>query len=300
MSAAIRGLRSRLDEGPLVVMDGGTGTELARRGARFEGHPLWASAVLLEPDGRELTTAVHRDYVRAGAELLVANTHNASAEACRRAGTELGAVNEAAVACARTAAAVAEVWVAGCTMSPDRPYATTASLSADATAEAYRPQVALLDGLGLDLLIFEMLSTTSDVEGAAEVARGLRTPVAAGFTCGADGRTRGGVALDRAAAAWPHAELLFVQCTPWPDVDRSLATLPADRARGAYGNGGRRWTGQRFEGEAADPETYAEAARRWLAQGIRVVGGCCDTGPAHVAALAQLRAGGPNLTPTSG
>lgn len=292
MSSFDRGLKFRLAEGPVVVMDGGTGTELAARGASFEGHPLWASAVLLDAGGRELATTLHRDYVRAGAELLIANTHNASADACRRAGVELPAVNQAAVDCARAAAAgtAPGVWVAACTMSPDRPYSTAAGLSVDATAEAYRPQVELLDGMGLDLLIFEMLSTASDVAGAAAVARGLRTPVAAGFTCGPDGRTRGGVVLDEAAGAWPHAEVLFVQCTPWREVDRALAALPANRVRGAYGNGGRRWTGARFEGEAADPEGYAEAAQAWVDRGIRVVGGCCDTGPAHVAALARLLA----------
>ncbi|MEM1026035.1 MAG: homocysteine S-methyltransferase family protein [Myxococcota bacterium] len=283
-------LAQRLEKGRIVLMDGAMGTELAARGARFEGHPLWASSVLASSEGRQLTTEVHRRYLAAGAELLVANTHNASAAACRQAGADLVAINEAAVIALRAACedATEPVWLAGCTMSPDRPYATTASLSVEATAEAYRPQVELLDQLGLDLMIFEMLSTEADVKGGAAVAHASRTPVAAGFTCGRDGRTRGGVSLVEAAAAWSMAEVLFIQCTPWPEVGPALAALPATRVRGAYGNGGRRWTGSRFEGEAADPDIYAEAAEGWLTQGIRVVGGCCDTGPRHVAGLARM------------
>lgn len=167
-------LSGRLSEGPVVLLDGGVGTELLRRGHSIQGHPLWGSSALLSAEGRAGTTALHQAYVAAGAELLVANTHNANLASCRRAEPTRGEallreVNLRAVEAARAAR---PRFIAACTMSPDQPYATQARLTEDQVEAAYAPQLGVLDGLGLDLIVFEMLSTEADVLGAAAAARG--------------------------------------------------------------------------------------------------------------------------------
>ena len=78
-------LRTFLEGAPggVAIVDGGTGGALEDRGCDVR-NPLWSSAALLTEAGRALTTGLHRDYLDAGADLVIANTHNADPDACRR------------------------------------------------------------------------------------------------------------------------------------------------------------------------------------------------------------------------
>jgi S-methylmethionine-dependent homocysteine/selenocysteine methylase len=272
-------------------MDAGFGTGAQDRGVHVEGHPLWGSRLLLDEAGRRMNDAIHRAHVAAGAEMVIANTHNASFESCARwagpdrAAATMETVNREAVGSARRSGAR---YVAACVMSADEPYAERATRSVSALQTALRPQVEVLDGLGVDLLIFEMLSTGADLDAARAVAAELRTPVAAGFTA-AGARTRGGVSMEDAARRWnDRAAVVFLQCTPWPDVDRLLgelidhATVPV----GVYANAGSNRA--EWGADRVSPDRYAEAARGWLGAGATAVGGCCGTSEAHIEALRRL------------
>jgi homocysteine S-methyltransferase len=57
----------------------------------------------------------------------------------------------------------------------------------------------------------------------------------------------------------------------------------------AYPNAGERYADGGWHGHAVPPAELAELAARWHAAGARILGGCCRTGPAHVAALHELR-----------
>lgn len=292
-----------------LVLDGALGTEIGRRGIGIDT-PLWGSGALVVPGGLSVNDAVHRDYAEAGATIAIANTHNASLEQCRRYLEEewplapelrgldpqglLGAVNERAVGSARENAGN-ESHLAGCLMSPDRAYAAEAELSVDQIRSGLEPQSRVLDGLGLDLIIFEMLSTSSDVEGAARCMSRLSTPSAAGLTCRAKAETHGGVHVEAAAGRLETAgaRLVFIHCTHPDDVTAALraARRAVSIPVGVYANAGRRWSGDRWEGKALDPVAYAERARAWVQEGAKVVGGCCGTGPAHIRALRDLEGG---------
>lgn len=290
-----------------LVMDGAMGTEVERRGIDVD-NPLWGSAALALDGGTEAVQAIHRDHVEAGAQLLIANTHNASRSSCAaylfgghpRAGPEpvdvtafLEQINRDAVTAARRAAEPT-TRIAACLMSPDRPYARRAGLDALETRDRLIDQARVLDRLGLDLILFEMLSTDADVEGVARVLPELRTPAGLGFTCGSDGRTHGGVDPSEAAKALidAGAAAAFVQCTHHEHVLEPLEKLVAtiDRPVGVYANDGRVWRDGAWHGAAIGPDAYAEKARTWIAAGARIVGGCCGTGPEHVRALAHLQA----------
>jgi len=303
---------------PWIVMDAALGTRVEALGFDVD-NPLWGSAALLSDEGRDAVRAIHRDDVRAGAELLVANTHNASSASCRafvergfaqramapglpRAHPEsdpagralLEWVNRAAVDTAR-AAAGPSVRIAACLMSPDRPYARAASLPAERVREELLEQAEILDALRLDLVIFEMLSTDADVSGAAQVIRTLRSPVGFGLTCGVDGATHGGVDPVRAARTLfdAGASIGFVQCTHHDAVLGPLERLVKASALpiGAYANDGRTLCDGVWRGTSIAPSDYAALAERWIEAGARAVGGCCGTGAGHVRALAALKAG---------
>ncbi len=305
-------LLERLRQGSPVVLDGATGTQLEARGVDVR-NPLWGSVALLTDRGRALTEAVHRDYVAAGAELVIANSHNVSlahvAEylaavdpappslphaLAARPGPAAEALtwwlNREAVARAQAAGA----WVAGCLASPDRPYATEASLTAEDVAQRLHLQYAALRAASPDLIVFEMLTTLADLQGVAKLVADFEggPPVAVGVVAG-DDRMLGGVAWADAGPliARTGAAVAFIQCTTFERVEAALVGLAphvGPTPLGAYANDGgydadlQAWSGQR-----TSPEDFGRAARRWAELGARIIGGCCGTGPAHVAAIRQ-------------
>ncbi len=203
------------------------------------------------------------------------------------------------------------VRVAGCLASPDHPYATHASLDSQEVERKIRPQVEILASEPLDLVLFEMMTTTSDLEGVkgASSELGIHMPFGVGLPCGPDGCTLGGVSMADAvqslAPAGPAA--YFVQCTSFPWVDKALSALvgalhvrsdkkPAHEEPsvigsgvgvGVYANDGRKWTHGKWQGRATTPAEYAAAGRRWWAAGAEIIGGCCGIGPAHIRQLRQ-------------
>src|SRR6266481_3402229 len=101
-------LETLLARGLPVLLDGATGTELARRGVSTT-LPLWSAHALADERGLKVLRAIHEDYARAGAEILVTNTFRATPRALGKAGAgeTWRLFNRRAVECARTAAAAA-------------------------------------------------------------------------------------------------------------------------------------------------------------------------------------------------
>jgi enediyne biosynthesis protein CalE2 len=310
--------RARTD---LVVMDGGMGTTLEDRGTHCRS-ALWSSFALVTEEGLALTGQVHAEYAAAGAEILIANTHNAGLSACRaflegdgptdplpdevrRAAPErrpeafLAWVHRRAVESARAAVPEnASVAVAAGVGSAEGAYATESRLRPEQVAAELEPQVRALLDLNVDLILFETLTPRSEIEAAADLSRRLGVPAyGAGLTCGGDGRTLAGVTMRRAweaLAAWPPAAV-FIQCTRYDYVQAALAGLVEamddGSVPGVYANDGRIWRNRIWHGERVTPEAYAEEALAWRDAGAGIIGGCCGTSPEHVAALVRrLRA----------
>ena len=76
-------LKSRIDQGDIIVLDGATGTELQRRGAPMDP-AAWCGPATLEND--HILTAIHRDYINAGADIVTANTFASSKIMLKAAG----------------------------------------------------------------------------------------------------------------------------------------------------------------------------------------------------------------------
>ena len=277
----------RLQDSAPIVLDGATGTRLENLGVDVR-NPLWSSVALLDAQGRALTARVHGEYVAAGADVVIANTHNVSAPNVARylssdseavplteesptVVAETRTLNRRAVDVARGTNAI----VAGCLASPDRPYATRSSLTADAVAAKLETQYEALVEAAPDLIIFEMLTTAADLDGVAKlVSRSSSSdvPVAVGVVAG-DGGTLGGVPWADAVRALRPARptVLFVQCTA---VDRvlpaltTLAGLEDPPILGAYANdGGYDANTQAWSGPRLSPEAYAADARQWWRAG---------------------------------
>jgi homocysteine S-methyltransferase len=297
-------------------MDGGMGSTVEDRGIQVR-NALWGSFSLLTPEGIAVNDEIHRDFVEVGAEILVANTHNSllmlceafferddahgvdlpeevrEAPASRRAEALQECVIRRAVESARGALPeTAEIVVAVCAGSPEGPYATESTHSPEEIARLQEPQVRAFADVRTDLVLFETLTTASEIEGVARLARqtGL-TDFGIGLTCGEDGRTMGGVSMAGAVEMTADAEpsAFFMQCTPFRLVHAALrelvSALEGRSVAGVYANDGRVWRDMRWHGERTSPEEYADEAMRWRDGGARIIGGCCGTAPVHIAEL---------------
>jgi homocysteine S-methyltransferase len=293
---------SRLTSARPLLLDGATGTELNRRGVNTD-LPLWSARALVEAP--EVLRAIHMDYVRAGAEILTANTcrtHRRSL-AAGGLGHRASELTRLAVETARAAAAEAgggrEVFVAG-SLAPLEDCYSPDLVPPQAEAEREHAEMAgHLAAAGVDLILVETMNTIREAQAAARAARATGAPVLASFVCRTDGRLFSGETVAAAAAAIAPLGVagLLINCTPSTTIHTPFAELRAAARRedrpapitGLYANIGHTndvdgWT------NTADvsPLEYARLASGWLKQGANLLGGCCGTTPAHIAALRRI------------
>lgn len=277
--------------GVVTILDGPIGTELARRGVETP-LPLWsAAAIRSAPD---VLAAIHRDYAAAGATVHTANTFRTSPWSLEKAGrADAGALTSDAVAIAR-AAVPAGHRVAGCLAPLEDCYRPDLSPPEVAARPAHGRMARLLADAGVDLILCETFPHPGEALIALDAALATGLPVWLSLTAGPDGDLLDDAAILATAheAAERGASAVLANCVRRERLDvllPRLATLPVPT--GGYGNVGAPCEehGWRTEG-LDDPEPYAQHVLRWVDAGAQIVGGCCGTTPAHIAAIAPLLA----------
>lgn len=295
------GLLERMDRGDVLVLDGAIGTELQRRGVPMDSAAWCATANASHPD---VLAGVHTDYLAAGADIITTNTFATARHVLEPAGLgdEVEALNRTAVEVARRAAAEAgdEILVAGSMSSMASLGEWSTAPVGPEVAAAYAEQAEILAEEGVDLLLAEMLL---DLDNAALViAAATRTglPVVAGWSASPDGS--GGVATYRSDGIEPDSrtfdQLMGEGTTLGADLHGIMhseigVTGPALRILGNHWKGPAAAYAEigRFEPPnwvfSADdsPPAYAAEVLGWVANGVRLVGGCCGTTPGHIAAI---------------
>jgi S-methylmethionine-dependent homocysteine/selenocysteine methylase len=287
-----RGFRGRFWSGPAILLDAAMGTELQRRGADTR-LPLWSARALV--GSPVLVLAIHKNEVAAGAEVLTANTFRTNRRTLEKAG--LGGRSREltllAVGLAREAAEGAgrEVFVAGSLSPLEDCYRPDLVPEDEALEREHRDQAESLAAAGVDAILLETHNTVRELVAAARAARATGLPFVASMVTDGTGRLLSGETIgDAARALLPLApDAISINCVPAgrlvADLERLAASAPGVPL-GAYGNLGlpEDESGWTFADELP-PQAYAAQARRWLAIGARLVGGCCGTTPAHTAAL---------------
>lgn len=268
----------------MIVLDGAIGTELARRGVDTRGR-LFSAQALLDPTGIEELRQLHAEYVRAGAQVITANTFRTNA---RKAGPRWRELTALAVRIAREAGAA----VAGSMAPVEDCYRPDLRPAPDVAFREHADLAEALASAGCDLLLVETVAAAD--EGLAAVRAAVRTglPVWVGAMGMQDGRMRDGsdLRLFFVEAARSGAKAALLNCIPADGVDRNLdAARESGLPFGAYAHMGE------VDPDAGWPATpvltpreYAERARRWLERGAAIVGGCCGTTPEHIAEVARI------------
>jgi len=290
-----------------ILLDGGMGQEIYNRGGKG-GYGEWATAALYEDPS--LVREIHLDYIRAGADVITTNTYGTTRPRMAAVGMEerfeVLVRTAGELACqARDEGERGDVRIATSLPPLEASYVNEFELSYEETSAQFGEMMDLLDPY-VDIYLGETLSTSFEARAFLEAARGRGKTTWLALTLGDHGATdlRVGEKLEDlialARAYMPDAFLVNC-CTP----DSVGAALPILQASGlpfgGYANGfveipaawDERGGVMPLETRRdLSPDIYAEDVARWIEAGAAIVGGCCETGPAHIARLRQLIDGG--------
>ncbi|MEJ7618604.1 MAG: homocysteine S-methyltransferase family protein, partial [Pyrinomonadaceae bacterium] len=241
---------------------------------------------LIAPD---LVREAHEEYVRAGAEILETNTFGATHYKLQQYGLDanLREINISAARLAREAACerchvAGAIGPLGLRIEPNGP------TSFDEAKEMFKEQVAALLEGGVDLFVLETFSDISEIRQAMRAIRELcDLPIAAHMTIHTDGNTSFGTTPQVFTARLDEwgADVIGLNCGVGPAI-----LLPAlekmhavtDKKLSAQPNAGlpRDVGGRQFY--MCSPEYMAKYAKRFIQAGVKFIGGCCGTTPAHI------------------
>ncbi|MDO8794394.1 MAG: bifunctional homocysteine S-methyltransferase/methylenetetrahydrofolate reductase [Vicinamibacterales bacterium] len=272
----------------VLVCDGAMGTMLYAKGIFV--NRCFDALNLTEPD---LVSGVHREYVRAGADVIETNTFGANRLKLRGFGLadKLREINVEGARLARSAAR-GQAFVAGAIGPLGVRIEPWGKTGVDEAEAFFREQVdALLEG-GVDLFVLETFRDLSEMGAAIRAVRAAcALPVVAQMTIEEDGNSLDGTPPEEFAPALEAlgADVLGVNCSigPAPMLETVERIAAVTKARlSAQPNAGRP---RDIEGRniyLTSPEYFASYARRFVGAGVRLVGGCCGTNPDHIRQIA--------------
>ncbi len=273
----------RLETGPAIVGDGGMGALLSAAVPRLRSPE---EANLRAP---EAVVSLHVSFINAGAELIATNTFGANRRklAHNFLEDELEALNSTGVKLAREAREITgrEVFIAGSIGPLGEP--ATSRVRRDLFAEV----ATVLDGRGVDLFMVETFYDLEEVVDAVEAVRSVSSlPIVALLTFDESAETLAGVTAGEAAERLSELDVAALGATPGAGLLAALAALQNMGQNGkplaALPNVGlASLAGGRVIYPHATPEYFAEFAAHARDLGAKVIGGCCGTTPAEIAAI---------------
>ena len=315
-----RNIVDRLKAGEVLLMDGGTGSELQRRGVDVlkgatDRLKAWSATSNIED--AEVVQQVHQDYLRVGADIIISNNFWTTPSAMDRIGLGdrwkdyAGAAADNAIK-ARDAGNP-EAYVAGGMAAPtlharaESDASDVEQMGADAFREEYVEHAQLLTDAGADVILAEYIGYIEDCVAAVDACAESGSPVFLGVRhLQPDGTMQFDESLvDLAAALKGHpVDAVLIMCS---NPEAASAGLPIlrdayDGPIGIYPNIGYNPTGplvnrpqltNQLRSAGPDilqtglypPARLAELAGEWKEAGAQIIGGCCATGPEHIMAM---------------
>ncbi len=294
----------KLLENKTLLADGAMGTMLNAHGVKLEN--CFDELNLSNP---AVVAEIHREYIEAGAQIILTNTFSANRFKLAQFGlqNQLVEINQAGAEIARKAAdgATETVYVAGDIGPLGVRLAPFGRVQIEAARAAFAEQVRALAAGGVDLILIETIADLYEANAAVQAAReNCDLPVIVSVTFTRDGSTILGDSPEKAARllAKSGAHIIGVNCSSGPSqLLRILELMKAAAPQMKFWvkpNAG--WPEQ-VNGRImypADPEYFGDYALSFRQIGANIVGGCCGTTPAHIAAMHRALANAPALKPS--
>ncbi|WP_395659356.1 homocysteine S-methyltransferase [Nocardioides sp.] len=289
----------------VLVLDGGLSTALEEQGADLSG-ALWTARLLAEEPER--VAAVHRAYYLAGARVATAATYQASVEGFVAAGWDRDEADRLVARGVEVARGVrdelaverpgllvaASVGPYGAFLADGSEYRGRYGVPPARLRDFHGPRLELLAAAGPDLVAVETIPDADEAAVLVPLLEELGLP--AWFSYSVRGATTcAGQPLDEAYAVLAGSGVLVaagVNCSEQGDVLGAVRAAVAGTGLPgvAYPNRGGSWDADAKRWAYGDPLDL-DLVDDWVSAGVRLVGGCCGTGPADIAALAERAAG---------
>ena len=267
--------------------DGAIGTLLLNSGVSAER--CLEELSVSEPDRiRDL----HRQYIAAGARVIETNTFGANAVRLERFGMEarVAEINHASATVARAAIGTQPIYLAG-SVGPLGIRADEARQRRIDRGRCFEEQITALVENELDLIFLETFTTCEEMEIAFHVKEKVsKAPALCSFACARTGTLADGISLVDAFAKLESigAKLFGVNCMNDPAATLELVRgLPPRYRAAVYPTAGFPSRQKNELSYPIAPAEFGSGARDLIATGVRLIGGCCGTTPAHIAAVAS-------------
>jgi methionine synthase I (cobalamin-dependent)/5,10-methylenetetrahydrofolate reductase len=276
---------ARLRTGPPIVGDGGMGALVTSAVPRLRTPE---EANLRAP---EAVVSLHVSFIRAGAELIETNTFGANRR--KLAGhfleEDFEQINSSAVRLAREAREVTggDVFIAGSI----GPLGDLGDVWPEERAELFAEQASILEGRGVDLFMIETFFDLDELAVAVEAVRRVSSlPIVALLTFESDAETLAGVSAREAAKRLGELDVAAIGANHGAGLQAALRAIEQMGGDGlplaALPNIGlASMAGRRVVYPHASPEYFAEFAAHARNLGAKIIGGCCGTTPAEIAAI---------------
>ena len=297
-------IHEMLERRETVILDGAIGTEILRRNVTWADHQLVA-----RPD---FVRGIHEDYIRSGANVLSTNSfqlcrralenhfrdeshrrHIGAGDLDDRANKLLAASVHLALEAREGLAAKQPVAVAAAVTTLEWCFRPDLAPSVEQARTEYQEIFQTVKDAGADLVLLETVNSIAEARVAGEVAKSLGLPLWVAFVCDERGKLFTGETLAAATAALEPlgVDAILLNCAPPDDITAGMRQLaPAAHVPiGAYAHIGRFDPPEWLFTDEYPPMKYRDEAAQWKKMGARILGGCCGTTPAHIAALGSLR-----------
>ena len=278
----------RLQRAP-ILCDGAMGTLLYSKGVFI--NRCYDELNLSQP---ELIRGIHHEYLQAGAEIIETNTFGANSFRLARhsLAEQVRDINIAGARIAKEAAKSYDVWVAGSIGPLGIRIEPLGKTSFEEARAAFRTQAAALVEGGVDLLMLETFGYLEEIHQAILACRDVapNIPIIAQVTIDEDGDCLDGSEPETFGARlteW-NVDVLGINCSVGPvamldaiERVRAVTSLPL----AAQPNAGMPRSVEGRNIYLCSPEYMASYARKFVAAGVQLVGGCCGTTPDHIRAM---------------
>lgn len=287
-------LKKLLDQGETVVMDGGTGSEIAARGIQT-ALPLWSAQALLSHP--EIVREIHKDYIDSGAQIIITNTFRTTERTFKKAKLNNQAKKATLLACKLALQAVKKsgkrVWVAGSIAPLEDCYSPHLVPPLPELKKEHLENVKNLKAGGVDFILLETMISIKEAVSACEATKKVQLPMAVSFCCNAKGELLSGESLQDAVSAIEKYLPMFISlnCMNPETITKVIKQLrkSTELPIGAYAQGdGQVDAEQGWRSGGAMIGNYLKEVKQWIKDGAQIIGGCCGTNPDYIKSLVEL------------
>lgn len=297
-------LRELLDTGRTVILDSAMGTELQARGCDVS-LPLWSAKAIIErPD---VIRHIHIDNIDTGADIVTANTFRTQRRTYEKAGyrhndMDFGETAKyyttEAVELAKDAVMIAaeedEVIVAGCIAPLEDSYRPDLTPDTDILCSEHNEHIQNLVDAGSDLLLAETLTNIGEISAVLNQLHKFDLDYVISITPRNEKELFSGEPISEALSIINKFSpaVVSVNCIHPSLVEHVIEQIRmnTDIPLGAYANiGDPHYKDGDPMKKTVSPDEYFNYAKKWKSIGVRLIGGCCGTGPLYVRKYSSLK-----------